>query len=238
MNEKLEGPQDFKTSNGWLRNFKSRHGIRELGVQGEKLLNDVPAAEAFKTNFLTFLEEEGCCMEDLYNADESGLYWKALPRKSLASRRENTAPGYKVSEERVTILTCANVAGNHALPILMIGKAKKPRCFKNVMCLPVCYKSQKSAWMDSAVFLDWFKHEFIPKVRKFREEQGKTGKVILLLDNASSHPDIAVLNSIDENFIVKYLPPNVTALIQPMDQGVIEKVKRLYRKEMSSSFVT
>ena len=53
-----------------------------------------------------------------------------------------------------------------------------------------------------------------------------------MLDNAPCHPDIAVLNSIDGNFIVKYLPPNVTALIQPMDQGVIEKVKHLYRKEM------
>ena len=29
-----------------------------------------------------------------------------------------------------------------------------------------------------------------------------------------------------------YLSPNVTPLIQPMDQGVIEKMKRMYRKEM------
>ena len=28
-----------------------------------------------------------------------------------------------------------------------------------------------------------------------------------------------------------YFPPNVTALIQPMDQGVIEKLKRLYKKQ-------
>lgn len=33
-------------------------------------------------------------------------------------------------------------------------------------------------------------------------------------------------------FKVLYLPPNVTSLIQPMDQGVIETFKRLYRKEL------
>ncbi|GFY00601.1 DDE-1 domain-containing protein [Trichonephila clavipes] len=29
-----------------------------------------------------------------------------------------------------------------------------------------------------------------------------------------------------------YLAPNVTALVQPMDQGVIEKLKRIYRKQV------
>jgi len=32
--------------------------------------------------------------------------------------------------------------------------------------------------------------------------------------------------------MVKLFPPNVTALIQPMDQGVIETTKRLYRKKL------
>ncbi|GBP21172.1 hypothetical protein EVAR_11203_1 [Eumeta japonica] len=35
-----------------------------------------------------------------YNADETRLNWKSLPSKSLASMRENSAPGYKTSKER------------------------------------------------------------------------------------------------------------------------------------------
>lgn len=232
VNEKLGGPEDFKASTGWLQKFKFRHGIRELQIQGESLSADSSAAEKFKETFRSFVEKQGICQDDVYNADETGLNWKALPRKSLASRQENAARGFKVSKERVTIMTCTNAAGTHKLSLLLIGKAKKPRCFKNIRSLPVTYTAQKNAWMDSKLFLDWFENDFIKNVKTWRQDHHKTGKVLLLLDNAPSHPFAEVLNSIDADFQVMYFPPNVTSLIQPMDQGVIEKFKRMYRKQM------
>ncbi|KAK0062605.1 jerky protein, partial [Biomphalaria pfeifferi] len=129
-------------------------------------------------------------------------------------------------------MVCANVSGTHTLPLLVIGKSKKPRCFKNVSCLPTLYKAQKSAWMNSALFSEWYTKDFIPNVKKLREREGKTGKVLPILDNAPCHPPVEILNAIDDDFSVMYLPPNVTALVQPMDQGVIEKLKRIYRKQV------
>ncbi|XP_050304313.1 jerky protein homolog-like [Anthonomus grandis grandis] len=55
---------------------------------------------------------------------------------------------------------------------------------------------------------------------------------VLLLDNAPSHPDVEQLKSTDGNIFVAYFPPNVTSIAQPMDQGVIETMKRLYRKDL------
>jgi hypothetical protein len=37
------------------------------------------------------------------------------------------------------------------LPLLVIGKSEKPRCFKNNL-LSVMYRSQKNAWMDETLF--------------------------------------------------------------------------------------
>ena len=54
-------------------------------------------------------------------------------------------------------------------------------------------------------------------------------KFLLLVDNAPFHPSAGILNSIDSQFKVMFLPPNVP-LIQPMDQGVIENLKRYFRK--------
>lgn len=77
-----------------------------------------------------------------------------------------------------------------------------------------------------------YENEFISEVLENQREIGKVGKVILILDNAPSHPTLEELNAINENFEIIYLPPNVTALIQPMDQGVIYTMKQLYKKDV------
>ncbi|KAL4126596.1 hypothetical protein QTP88_010808 [Uroleucon formosanum] len=164
-------------------------------------------------------------------SDETGLNWKALSSKSLVSQREATAPGYKLSKDRVTVMVCANATGTHKIPLLLIGKSKNPRCFKNVK-IPLTYKSQKNAWMNADLFVEWFQHTFVPEVKPFQQNIGKEGKVLLLLSNAPSHPSTETLNAINDKFEVKFFPSNVTSLIQPMDQNVIETLKRLYRKEL------
>ena len=71
---------------------------------------------------IKFIEKEGISGEQLYNCDETGLNYKMLPTKTLASKREAAAPGYKKSKERVTILACSNATGNHKLRLTLVGK--------------------------------------------------------------------------------------------------------------------
>ena len=73
---------------------------------------------------------------------------------------------------------------------------------------------------------------FIPRVLEHQKTIGIEGKVVLILDNAPSHPNLDELNAINMNFEVVYLPPNVTPLIQPMNQGLISMTKKLYKKEL------
>ena len=87
----------------------------------------------------------------VYNANETGLYFKVLPSKSLASRRERAAPSCKMSKQRVTVMVCSNASENHEIPLKLIGESKNPRCFKGVK-LPLAYRSQRSAWMSRDVF--------------------------------------------------------------------------------------
>lgn len=77
------------------------------------------------------------------------------------------------------------------------------------------------------LFILRYKDEFIPRVLEDRKLSGRTGKVILILDNAPTHPPLEEINSVNENFEVVYLPANVTALIQPLDQGLIAITKNL-----------
>lgn len=149
--EKLGIEGTFDASSGWLTRFKQRHGIREIGLHGDKLSCDNQAAEDFKNDFQEFLKSEELSHEQVYNADESGLYWKCLPTRTLAFERERQAPGHKTSKERVTIMSCSNVTGTHKLRLVVIGKAKKPRSFKGTRAenLPVHYFHQKKSLDDS-----------------------------------------------------------------------------------------
>lgn len=225
----LEGK--FDASSGWLYRFKQRHGIRELDIQGEALSGDKEAAEKFVAEFNEFVMAENLLPDQIFNTDESGLYWKCLPTKTLAFQKEKSAPGHKVSKDRLTIMTCANASGSKKLKLVVVGKAKKPRSFKGTEAknLPVKYFNQKKGWMNQTIFQEWFFHSFVPQVREFLKTQNLPEKAVLILDNAPSHPSETILKSDDGKIFVKYLPPNVTALIQPMDQGVIAGVKKSYR---------
>lgn len=97
---------------------------------------------------------------------------------------------------------------------------------------PVHYYNQQAAWITCDIFQDWFHKKFIPEVQSYLKKEKLPQKTLLLLDNARSHPKETVLRSDDGNFFVLFFPLNVTSIAQPMDQGVIETMKRLYRKEL------
>ena len=60
----------------------------------------------------------------------------------------------KHSKIRVARLAAANMNGDK-LPMFVIGKSQKPRCFKNIKKLPCRYGDQKKNWMGSTLFKEW-----------------------------------------------------------------------------------
>jgi hypothetical protein len=70
----------------------------------------------------------------------------------------------------------------------------------------------------------------------------KTGKpedtcVLLIIDNCKAHPPATELVSERGNIFAAFLPPNVTSAIQSMDQGVIENLKSIYRRNFLRKLV-
>lgn len=225
---------DFKASSGWLQKFKERYGIRQLSITGEILSSNIDAVEPFKEKLLSKIREMDLQHDQIYNADESGLFWRVLPNKTLAHGNEKSAPGRKISKERITFMPCANASGSHKLRLLVVGKSAKPRAFGNSL-IPVSYRGQKKGWITKDLFREWFHTEFVPAVRKKLRELNLPPKALLLLDNAPGHP--VDLKSDDNQICVMYLPPNCTPLIQPMDQHVIQAIKLFYRKDLLKKIV-
>ena len=96
--------------------------------------------------------------QDQYNCDETGLFWKALPDRSLSTV---PLPGAKRDKTRITIHYCVNATGNHKLQPWIIGKFKKPRCFAAagilVERLACTYYANAKAWMTSEIMVQWLR---------------------------------------------------------------------------------
>ena len=119
------------------------------------------------------------------------------------------------------------MSGNDKVKLLVIGKSKKPRCFKgiNVDTLPVSYRANRNAWMTS-LFEEW--------ITRWDSALGKQSRKILLVDNCTAHPALDTL----KNIRLEFLPPNTTSLILAMDQGIIKNIKGHYRKELVQMTIT
>jgi hypothetical protein len=62
-------------------------------VSGEKLNADSDAAGKFVEEFTKLISDENITAEQIYNADKTGLFWRCLPRRTLAAGNEDKAFG-------------------------------------------------------------------------------------------------------------------------------------------------
>ena len=111
---------EFKCSNGWLYKLCKRNNISNVKVIGEAASSDSIGAQNYinensiRNIFLTRRPE------DIYNLDETGLFWKTLPDKSYV-QKGTSVRGRKLKKERVIILLCVNFDGDKRNP-LVVGK--------------------------------------------------------------------------------------------------------------------
>ena len=158
--------------------------------------------------------------ENVYNMDETGLFFRLLPRYTLLLPCEDiSSTRGKKAKERVSLVVCTNATGTHKISCTLIGKPKVPSCIKNREW-PVTYISQNKAWMDVTTCWKWFEEVFYPQVRR------RTGRpILLLMDNAPGHFVAFEKNNVK----VVFFPPNCTSWKQPCDLGIIAALKKRYK---------
>ena len=71
----------FTPSDGWLEKFKTRNNIKFKNIHGERAAADLSNKSEFKTKFIEIAKKYKT--QDIFNADKTGLFYKAVPTKSL-----------------------------------------------------------------------------------------------------------------------------------------------------------
>lgn len=160
----LNVPDTFSFSDGWLQRFKNRHGIRRITLHGEADSADQQHVQLARDNMKYIVE--GYSLDDIYNQDETGVFWRQLPTRSLATGKR---AGRKKDKQRVTASITCNATGTDKRELFIIGKANRPRCFpkgfRPERDWGVRYRNNSKAWMLSAEFSEWV-HEWNAKLRQ------------------------------------------------------------------------
>lgn len=78
--------------------------------------------ESFRQKLIECINNEKLLQSQIYNADETGLYWHSVPENTQASKYEKSTSGRKISKDRISILLCANADGLQKLTPVILGK--------------------------------------------------------------------------------------------------------------------
>uniref|UniRef100_A0A8C7Y8H1 DDE-1 domain-containing protein n=1 Tax=Oryzias sinensis TaxID=183150 RepID=A0A8C7Y8H1_9TELE len=196
---------EFRASKGWFDRLR-HYQIRSANFHGEATSADTDAAANYPETFKQLITENGYKPEQVFNMDETALFWKKMSCRTFIMKDEMKAPGFKAQKDRSHLLCAATLA------------------LKNKNALHVFLVHNSKAWITKVLLSNWFYQSFIPQAREYLREKGMPFQVLLLMDNAGGH----AVDLRHEGGRIEFLPPNTTSLLQPMDQGVIRAFKALY----------
>ena len=139
--------------------------------------------------------------EDVYNLDESGLFFRLLPTKFYSFANESRFGG-KQLKNRVTLVFISNASGTDK-QVIFIGRSASPHAFRGLNSLPLDYYNQKNAWIDSEIF-----NKILQRLNKKMQKNNQ--KIMLYIDCCPAHR----IERQFDNISVKYLPKNSTSKLQ------------------------
>lgn len=230
--EKLENVNSKESTRSWFRRFQNRFNIKRINYHGEANDVNIKSVKEWKDKLNEIIKNYD--KKDIFNIDETGLFYQqqrsikinflTFLENSYVTNDEFNYKGNKMSKKRLTIAFCVSMIGEKLDP-LIIGRYKKPRCFKNIKKLPLLYEANQKSWMTQKIF-----SKYLNLLN--RNFQLKNRKILLFLDNASCHfiPELS-------NIKLVYFPKNSTSLLQPLDQGIIHSFKSFYKKSMINKFI-
>ena len=140
-------------------------------MHGEAASSNKEAAEKFVVEFSDVIKKEDYLSRQIFNADETGLFWKKLPNRTCITKEQKSLPGHKPIKDRLTLLLCGNASGDFKVKSMLVYHFNNPSVFKrnNVIKskLPAMWHSNRKAWVTRQCFVEWIHQVFTPSVKKY-----------------------------------------------------------------------
>ncbi|XP_068200670.1 tigger transposable element-derived protein 1-like [Palaemon carinicauda] len=142
--------ETFKASCGWFDNLKKQTEIHLVVRHGEATSFDMKATEEYIERFASLVAEEGNIPQQVFNCDETGLFWK-MPWRTFITTEEKKLSGHKPMKDRLSLALCANSSGDCKVKPLLVYHSENPRAFKSQRIfkekLQAMWRANPKAWV-------------------------------------------------------------------------------------------
>lgn len=221
-----------KAGKDWFSNFLNRNSdlsIRKsegVSIARARGMNRKDVQDYFKLLSDTLWEKKLINKpSNIFNMDETGLQLNNRPEYVVAEKGSKNVAAITSGEkgETISVIVCCNAEGMFIPPTCIFkGKYKKNEYEDEMPPGSVVIMSEKSAYVNTKIFFDWIKNQFVPRK--------PDGPVIIILDGHSSHvSSIELLEYAEQNNVTLLcLPSHTTQFLQPLDRAFFKAFKSYY----------
>ena len=212
----------------FYKGFMARHpDLKMVNPRKREKAREAVTEEIINNYFRdleSVLEEVG--LKDIpakiWNLDETGISLDHKSPKVLASASERAFYVSAGKSPTTTLISAVSALGQ-TLPPYMIFKGQRVTPGMKEGTVPgTVFTSSESGWINSTIFLDFFKNHFLKNI--------KERPLILFYDGHATHYTADVISAArDDNVHLFVLPPHSSHLLQPLDVTVFSPFKNKLR---------
>ncbi|XP_050304919.1 uncharacterized protein LOC126742315 [Anthonomus grandis grandis] len=164
----------------------------------------------------------------IFNTDETGLQLNTRAGQVLAEQGSKCVPSLSPGKkgETISVMACCSAEGTFIPPYYIFkGKNKKEDWHEGMPPGSTIRMSEKSAYVNSEIFLEWLRTHFLPRK--------PSGKTLLIVDGHTSHTtNLDLLEFAEQNDIILFcLPSHTTHYLQPLDRAFFKSLKSNFYAE-------
>ena len=139
---------------------------------------------------------------------------------------KNRVQVYSNEKKRCSLIIACNIIGEKLKSFAIFSGTLDGRILKEISKFDdnnIIFRTQKNAWMNSKLFEEWLNNFWYPYALSTPRTK------ILILDSYSLHKQFKKEIQ-QKNTKVFIIPPNMTPILQPLDQNVNKEIKNSLKK--------